>query len=327
MPESQTRPTRPARAGRLAAPLRRAWRCIALGALLSPMASALAQSPSPGGAAVGAETRQFLSDRATAGRPWVIGLGGQLDQESSNSLRATFNWGAAERTWLSFSAGRSRSPGDRADVAADTLSAGVDHRFGLLGVVFEAEQWGDAEALESRDVRGAVYLQRERWRIALEYEHRAIDIPFTVAGPLGRTVERTAALSADGLGLTARLQPARRWQLFFSAREYDYTRDLALLPRIDRLNLLSASTLTLANSFIDHERMLGFEREIGNSLVNFSVTRDRSAVDGSEFRGLDAGFLFPISKRMDLELNLGRGDSDLFDSGVYGGVLLLIYGR
>ncbi|HLF10426.1 MAG TPA: hypothetical protein VJA26_04365 [Gammaproteobacteria bacterium] len=272
-------------------------------------------------------TLSWSQDDTAPGAPWAIGLAGQVDDESNSSLFATFNWGVARSTWLSFSAGRSRSPAERADVSAQTWTAGVDHRFGLVGVTFQVERWGDPDALESEDWGGSFYIQQQRLRIALEHESRDIDIPFTLTGPFGGTLPRTAQLSADSLGLSMRVQPAERWQLYFSATEHDYERDLVLLPRIDRLNLLSTSTLTLANSFVDHERMFGFEREFGRSLLNVSFAEDRSAIDGSKFTTIDAGVLFPISRRVDLEVNIGSGRSDLLDSGLYGGVLLLIYGR
>jgi hypothetical protein len=263
-----------------------------------------------------------------AGGPsWALGLSGQVDEESSNSLLANLNLGVAERTWLTFAAGRSHSPSELADVTAETLGAGVDHRFGVVGLAFELERWGDPTALESDDMRLSFYIQRPRFRIALTHEQRDIEIPFTVTGPLGGTVRRDAELWADSYALNVRAQPAERWQLYFGMSEHDYERDLALLPRIAQLNLLSASTLTLANSFIDHERMVGFETAVGRSLVNVAMSRDESAVDGSIFETVSAGVLFPIASRIDLEVNLGSGRSDLLESGLYAGVMFLIYGR
>jgi hypothetical protein len=92
-------------------------------------------------------------------------------------------------------------------------------------------------------------MEKPRLRVALEHEIRDIEVPFTVTGPLGRSVRGEAQLSADSTGVTVRVQPAERWQLYFAAVEHDDERDLALLPRIERLNFLSASTLTLTNSF------------------------------------------------------------------------------
>jgi hypothetical protein len=49
-------------------------------------------------------------------------------------------------------------------------------------------------------------------------------------------------------------------------------------------------------------------------------------VDGSRLESFEIAFLFAVARRMDLEINLGQGRSDLLGSGVYGGLLLLIYG-
>jgi hypothetical protein len=262
-----------------------------------------------------------------AGGSWAIGLASQVDEDSNDSLLVSFNWGLRPNTWLSFIAGQSNSPADRADVSADTLGAAVDHRFDSVGVTFAVEEWGDPASLETQDLRASVYVARERFRIGIAFENRDIEIPFTLTGPLGGTLSRTADSSADGFALDLRIEPADRWQLYFSATEYDYERDLAVLPRIERFNLLSTSTLTLANGFVDHLRMIGLERDLGRTLLNLTYASDESAVDGTEFETLEAGVLFPVAARLDLEVTVGNGRSDLFGSGLYAGVSLLIYGR
>ena len=221
----------------------------------------------------------------------------QVDEDSNESLLVNLNWGVTPRTWLSFSAGRSSSPADRADVSADTLVAAVDHRFDAVGVTFEVEDWGDSGVLETQDLRASVYVARERFRVGVGFEDRDIEIPFTLAGPFGGTLRRTARLSADGLALDVRVEPADAGSCTSAPMEYDYESDLAVLPRIDGLNLLSTSTLTLANSFLDHLRMIGFERELGRTLLHVTFTTDESAVDGSEFETLEAGVLFPVRQR------------------------------
>jgi hypothetical protein len=261
-----------------------------------------------------------------AGGLWALGLAGQVDEYSNDSLLGTVNWGVTADTWLSFSAGRSTSPADRADVRADTLLAAVDHRFETVGFSFEIERWGDPESLETDDLRGTVYIQRLDWRIAFRYGSRDIHIPFTLTGPLGGTLQRTARVGADSYGLDARVSLAERWRLYLGFTEHGYERDLALLPRIDRLNLLSTSTLTLANSFLDHERSIGVERDLGRTLLNVAFTTDQSAIDGSSFDTLEVGVLIPMARRIDLEIDVGHGRSELAESGWYGGLLFLLYG-
>lgn len=257
---------------------------------------------------------------------WMVGVGAQVDENSNDSVLATFNVGVGRTTWLSLAAGRSSSPADRADIEADTLVLGLDHRLPKVGFTLEAEDWGDSGVLETRDLAGSVYLDRDSWRVAFGYENRDIAIPFTVTGPLGNTIRRTFHTGADSYSLDARFALGEYWKLYLGVAEYDYERNLNAIPRIDSLNMLSTSTLTLANSFIDHERSIGAEREIGRSLFSMRFATDRSAIDGSKFDTYDFAVLVPLGARIDLEVNVGSGRSDFLDSGYYGGLLLLVYG-
>lgn len=258
---------------------------------------------------------------------WMLGLAAQGDENSNSSMLATVNWGVTPATWLTFTTSRSTSSTNRADVKADSIVLGVDHRFASIGVAFDAEHWGDPGVLETQDLRGTLYVDRERFRVAVTYEDRGIDIPFTVTGPLGRQVSRTVNVPAHGVALDARVVPAALWTIYLSAGDYDFERDLSLLPRIGRFNLLSTSTLTLANSFVDRVRMIGMQREFGAVAFNFSFMRDRSAIDGSMLDTTSAAVLFPVGRRFDLEVQVGDGRSDLFGTGLYAGLSFLVYGR
>jgi hypothetical protein len=258
---------------------------------------------------------------------WMLGLGAQVDEDESDSMLATLYVGVGQSTWLTFIAGQSSSPADRADIEADTLAIGVDHRFDKVGFTFEAERWGDSGTLETQDLAGSVYFDRDRYRIGFGYETRDIEIPVTFTGPLGNTFGRTVDVSADRLSFDARVSLGEAWRLYFGVAEHDYERNLNVLPRIATLNLLSTSTLTLANSFLDHERYVAVERSFGGISLNARVATDRSAVDDTKFDTVEAAVLFPIGSRVDLEVNIGNGRSDFFDAGAYGGLLFLIYGR
>jgi hypothetical protein len=265
------------------------------------------------------------TDNARGG--WMLGLGAQADEDDGDSVLGSLFVGVGSSTWLTFAAGRSSSPADRADIEADSLSIGVDHKFERVGFTLDAERWGDSGVLETEDLGASVYFDRERWRIGLGYETRDIEIPFTLTGPLGGTLQRSVDVSADSFSVDARFAVGEQWQLYFGLAEHDYERNLNVLPRIDSLNLLSMSTLTLANGFLDHERSVAVERELGQVLVNVRLATDRSAIDDSKFETVEAGALFPIGSRVDLEVNLGSGRSEFFDSGLYGGLLFLVYGR
>ena len=284
---------------------------LALTAALAPALAAPAQSTPP-----------------DEDRGWVLGLNAQADEHDAHSLYATSHVGVGSRTWLSFAAGKSSSPLQSTDIEASTLLLGLDHRFDKVGFTLEAERWGDSGELETTDFSGSVYFDRDRWRVGFGYEHRNIEIPFTVTGPLGNTFSRTVELAADGLSFDANVSLAERWRLYLGLEEFDYERNLAVLPRIAALNFLSASTLTLANSFLDHDRFIAVERDVGLATVlSLRLAKDRSAIDDAELETIEGAVLFPIGRRVDLEVNLGHGGSDFFQAGYYGGLLFLIYGR
>ena len=258
----------------------------------------------------------------------MVGVNAQADEHDAHSLYANSYVGVGSRTWLTFAAGKSSAPIESTDIEASTILLGVDHRFDKVGFTLEAEQWGDSGELETMDFSGSVYFDRERWRIGFGYQHRNIEIPFTVTGPLGRTFTRTVDLGADGLSFDANVSLAERWRLYFGLDQFDYERDLAVLPRIAALNFLSASTLTLANSFLDHDRFIAVERDVGQAmLLSLRLAKDRSAIDDAELETIEGAVLFPIGRRVDLEVNLGHGGSDFFESGYYGGLFFFIYGR
>lgn len=261
-------------------------------------------------------------------RGWVLGLNAQADEHDAHSLYASSYVGVGSRTWLNFAAGKSSSPIESTDIEANTLLLGVDHRFDKVGFTLEAERWGDSGELETTDYSGSVYFDRDRWRIGFGYEHRDIEIPITVTGPLGRTFSRTVKSSADGFSFDAKVSMAKRWRLYLGLEEFDYERNLAVLPRIAALNFLSASALTLANSFLDHDRFIAVERDLGQATVlSLRLAKDRSAIDAAELETVEGAVLFPVGRRFDLEVNLGHGGSDFFQSGYYGGLLFLVYGR
>jgi len=285
---------------------------LALTAALAPVAAGQAQST------------PLDEDRAG----WMLGLNAQADEHDAHSLYATSYVGVGSRTWLTFAAGKSSSPIEGADIEADTFLVGIDHHFDKVGFTLEAERWGDSGELTTTDFSGSVYFDRDRWRVGFGYEHRDIEIPFTVTGPLGRTFSRTVDLGADGLSFDANVTLAERWRLYVGLEEFDYERDLAVLPRIASLNLLSASTLTLANSFLDHDRFIAVERDLGQATVlSLRLAKDQSAIDGAALETIEAAVLFPIGRRVDLEVNLGHGGSDFFQDGYYVGLSFLIYGR
>jgi hypothetical protein len=285
---------------------------FAVAAALAPSWAGQAQAPAP--------------DIERPG--WMLGLGAQADEDDGDGLLATLFAGVGERTWLTFAAGTSSSPAEGDDVESDTLLFGVDHRFDEVGFTLDIEQWGDSGALETQELGASVYVARPRWRIDFRYETRDTEIPLTLRGPLGGTLQRELDVPGDGLAVSGHVELAERWRLYFGAAEYDYDheRTLNALLFIDNLNWLDPSTLTLASGLLDYERWVAVEHSFGNTLLDVRFVSDRSALDDSKLETLDVAVLFPVGRRFDLQVNVGHGRSEFFDAGLYAGLLFLLYG-
>ena len=260
------------------------------------------------------------------GRPWAIGLGAQLDAEGSSSTVASFDIAAAESTWLRASGSLGDSPSSRGDIQTRTLSAGIDQSFGIVGFTLDLQRWGDPDLIESDDVKASVYWRSEAVTVAVLAERREFDVTFSVTGIGGDVFSRTVGFSGDGWGLRFSAKPDENWRLFVSGRKYDYSANLAALPRIQLVDFLFSSTLTLANSLVDFEMTAGVERSFGDRSLSLNYARDRSAVDRTFLNSLDVGLLLPVGNRVDLELSFGVSDSQDFGSEAFGGVYLFIYG-
>ena len=263
---------------------------------------------------------------ATGARPWTIGVAAQTDDESSRGESLSFGIGLAEKTWLSLFAASTSSPVERADVSADTFVVALDRRFEAVGFTLEAEQWGDSGAVESIDLSGSAYWQNDRLRLEIGIEQRDIDITLTPALLNDRFRSRKVPLSADGRWFALRASVTDRVDLLYEYQTNDYSRNLAVVPRVDALNLLSTSTLTLANSFVSEIQSVGIEISIGEKLLSLSADKDRSAVDRTSLTSIGAAIILPVANRVDLEFSLGRSDSDLFNAGSYAGIAFMFYG-
>jgi hypothetical protein len=257
---------------------------------------------------------------------WVLILSALQDEESYEHSLASFHFAFQDETWVSVTAGRSRAPSTEQDVRAGLLALGVDHNFGPIGLALSLEEWGDDNNLESRDWRGEIFFDRDRFRFAVVHERRAIDIFFSGLGAPIASDLRRVGVDADGLGVNWRFELAPKWQTFGSWMDYDYPRGIRLVPRANRLDLLSTSAVTLAYSFIDRYETVGLEYSFGQKLINIDYGRDRSTIDGATLRSFGASILWPVLPRMDLEFRLGRSRAEGLESTLFGGLSLLIYG-
>lgn len=257
-------------------------------------------------------------------RDWMLMLAALVDEESYENLFAGFNLGLTEATWLSLSAGKGRAPSSSSGVTAGLLTAGIEHNFGPIGLALATDRWGDEDALESEDWREEIFFADERFRVALLLEQRDIDI-FISGGILQPGLQRRT-IDADGIGLGGRVRVAPRWRLYGSWMEYDYPPRIRLIPLADDLNRLSNSAVTLAYSLVDRYSRIGIERAFGTKLFNFDLGSDRSSVDGTDLESVSAGVLWPVGRRMDLEVHLGTSRTEGYQSSLFGGLSLIVYG-
>jgi hypothetical protein len=290
---------------------------------------------------------QEAATEAEASRPWMLGFAAQTDDLGGDSLHGSFNWAVTEDTWLSVSTGRSRFADGIAELDTRSLRLGFDHTFGRWGVSFDAETWGDAEEIESTDLSGTVHFGGERFRIYFEWESRDIELSPLLTDRIDLDV------SGEGLGARLRFNFTDDWRLYVRGMSYDYewtgpslaragslielcTDAPLLADRCDQLrefvqllerrNLFIQSTLA-NNSFLDSELALSMEWQLGRKLLNIHLNRDRAANRArSRLDTVGASILFPVSYRMDLELSVGRSESDVLEPSTYGGLFVLLYG-
>jgi hypothetical protein len=258
--------------------------------------------------------------------PWLLSLSALRDENAYEHAVASFHLGVGADTWVAVTAGSSHAPSIENDVRARLLAADVEHDFGPVGMALGVESWGDADNLEAQDLRGELFFSGDRYRFALLLEQRDIDIYFSGSGAPRVTDLRRIGVDADALGLSVRYRLSPYWQVYGAWMDYDYPSRMQVVPRADRLKLLSASAVTLAYSFVDRYVTFGVERGFGRTLLNIDVGRDRSAIDRSELTSLSASVLFPLAARLDLEFTIGSSRLDGGSSSQYGGLSLLIYG-
>jgi hypothetical protein len=289
------------------------------------LGASLVAAPSGGAATEGSGAARAGGPAVGDGADWLLSLTAQTDEESYRNLLADFHLGLTADLWLTLTAGASRAPVADLDIRASLAAAGVEYDFGPLGLGLLAERWGDSGNLETRDWRGELFFDGDRYRLELAYEQRSIDIYFS-GGPR-LTDLRRVGVDATGIGLSGYLRPSPDWRIYGSWMDYDFPRGVRVVPRADRLNLLSVSTVTLAYGLEDRSASFGVERTLGRMLLDIDLGHDRSAIDGAVLRSISAALLWPVARRLDIELTLGRSRTAGFGSSLYGGLSFLIYGK
>lgn len=247
------------------------------------------------------------------------GLGGTLfgdvDLTTKTSLSGALGLSTVDLT------GGDRTGGDGSDsVYADI---GIDHRFGLFGVGLGASYWGDSDLLDSRDLRGQVYVTGELGSIGVEFDQRDFEIQL----PPFDFLERTAfPFDATGVGINARLSPSDKVDLYVSHRQYDYSVDFSPLES-DRIRpILVVSRLSVLSSLADSRTSAGIGIGIGEKRLGLDFSTWDGAVTGSRNDSYSLSFLMPIGMRVDLEIEVGTDRSELFGDVNVASLRLFYYG-
>lgn len=264
-----------------------------------------------------------LAAPAVCPAEFVLGLGAEADTADSRAFAALGDVSVADDTWLGGSVVTSSTDGLLADLRTTAAHASLDHFFGAVGFRIGAGHWGKEDFLESADWRAAIYLRGKAGYLAFEYERREFDL--TIDAEI-LDVPRTVEFSANGLGLTARLQAGDGVSLLAGGMTYDYSRDISLEPRIDILRFFTLSRLSLMSTLLDYRVSAGVDFAIGERRIDVQAARWRTAVDQGRIDSIGAGLLTPFGSRADLELRLSYDDSENFGRATVFSVFLYYYG-
>jgi hypothetical protein len=251
----------------------------------------------------------LLGSSALAGDGYVLGLGGEGDSSDSLAFSAFGDFGLTEKTWLSLTAAKARAEGVVSKLDTVYGDVGLDHYFGPVGIRVGTAYWGDADILDSVDIRGSVYLRTMAMSVAADYERRNFVFRFDL-GPL--LERREVEFEADGFGLNFRAATGKRVSLYLRGMSYDYSVDLTRLQNISDLSFLSASRLSLANSLLDHRVDAGMDVKFGLKMLNIAFGSRQTAIDSGRVDSFSIGFLFPASDASDIEVRAGYDDSEYF---------------
>lgn len=253
---------------------------------------------------------------------FVLGIGADGDSADGRSLTVFGDFGVGDETWLSVTTSTAQTDGLVRRNETLLADIGVDHWFQPVGIRLGAAYWGNADILDSRDLRASIYVRGAPGSLSLDYQKRNFE--FDLQTDLLRG--RTAKFDANGVGATARLELGEKLSFRVGGMSYDYSRNLRLQPDINVLTFLTASRLSTINSLIDSRINAGLEYSFGLRSIDVGVSQWQTAVDGSEVDSYSLGFLTPISDRVDMELRVAFDDSETFGNTTSFSVYLYYFG-
>ena len=276
----------------------------------------------------------------------VFSANAQVDNNEAYSLTAGLDHAFTEATWLRLMAARVETADESGGGSTTRAAVGLDHYFDPAGLAFDVEYWGDSDAIETLALSGEVYYRGANARFALTAAYRDIELKFEVPDALRNLVAADQTVAATSLGVRYRYS----WQAvsaYASASAWDYDEalgeiasnvDLSRVPPalrpaiqqrltrvIDAVRFQSTSTLTLANSLLARSASVGIDYAFGRQSLNLEVGHDRGEIDDIDVNSLSAGWLFPASDAVDIEIRAGVSDSDEYGSGAFGGISMYVY--
>ena len=252
----------------------------------------------------------------------VIGIGAAGDTADGRAYSLFADVGATEKTWISGAISLNQTENSVFDLDAKFADISVDHFFDPVGIRLGGSYWGDDGFLESQDAHASLYLRNKKGSIAVDFERRNFDL--TINSDL-LAAPRSVEFSADGYGLTGRLEVNGRTSLYVTGMTYEYSQDISIQPDSDRLRFLSFSRFSLMNSLLDYRLSGGIEFGFGQSRLDFRYSSWKTEVIQGRVNSLGVGFLTPIGSAADIEFRLAFDESDDFGSATVFSVFLFFY--
>ena len=266
----------------------------------------------------------LLAGRVVAGEGYVLGAGLEGDSQDGFAVALIGDFGVAKETWITAAVARySAESALSQDLDTWYADVGIDHWWNPIGIRAGAAYWGDSDTLDSTDLRGSAYWRNDWLSISGDYQHRDFDI---VLPATDFFAGRKAGFSADGIGLSARVEITDTVSFSLSGMDYNYDVNLKLDSNRPLLQLLTFSRLSLINSLVDYRATATLALDAGKRRWNFDIGTWKGEVDGATTRSATVRFLNPINDRSDIEFALGVDDSELYGNVTFFSVFLLFYG-
>lgn len=266
----------------------------------------------------------LLAGRVIAGEGYVLGAGLEGDSQDGFAVALVGDFGVAKETWITAAIAKySAESALSQDLDTWYADVGIDHWWNPIGIRAGAAYWGDSDTLDSTDLRGSAYWRNDRLSISGDYQYRDFDI---VLPATDFFASRKAGFSANGIGLSARVEITDTVSFNLSGMDYDYDVNLKLDSNRPLLQLLTFSRLSLINSLVDYRATANLALDAGKRRWNFDIGTWKGEVDGSTTLSATVRFLNPINDRSDIEFALGVDDSELYGNVTFFSVFLFFYG-